>query len=323
MSAKIYKYYYDDLYYPKSSYVHPTNGYLYVSITCKDGVNRNRRVHVLMAQTFLFNPNPLKYKVIGHKDNDKTNPSLDNLYWTDTQLNTQKAVEDGLNINRKAEDNELSKFVIVIDKNTKQVAGVYGSMRECARCIDNINLGTISKACKNQNHRPRLRKYIYRNCTREEFDSYPNLQNCHLIENPKNVKQFRIFRMSNNNMKYSGIFDNQVTASKVSGIPQAIISKILRNKVKSYNGWDFEFIKDISYTDSSAYNNQLLTVEGYTIRNINTGQILEFNSGQELKDYFGLKGHDVKHYLKTDQILMSEWKIVSTNKKIFFEEKAV
>ena len=60
MSGNIYKYYYDDLFFKKKSHINKYNGYVYVSITCKDGKNRNRRLHVLMAQTFLFNPNPKK-----------------------------------------------------------------------------------------------------------------------------------------------------------------------------------------------------------------------------------------------------------------------
>ena len=41
MSGNVYKYYYDDLYFKKKHYVDNHNGYIYVSITCKDGKNRN------------------------------------------------------------------------------------------------------------------------------------------------------------------------------------------------------------------------------------------------------------------------------------------
>lgn len=36
---------------------------------------------------------------------------------------------------------------------------------------------------------------------------------------------------------------------------------------------------------------------------------MESKSGKELKNYFGLKGHDLMHYIKTNQILMNEWRI--------------
>ena len=80
MSGNVYKYYYDDLYFKKKTHINKHNGYVYVSITCKDGKNRNRRLHVLMAQTFLFNPNPQKYKIVGHKDNNKSHCELLNLF---------------------------------------------------------------------------------------------------------------------------------------------------------------------------------------------------------------------------------------------------
>ena len=42
---------------------------------------------------------------------------------------------------------------------------------------------------------------------------------------------------------------------------------------------------------------------------------MEFKSGKELKDYFGLRGHDLVHYIKTNQILMNEWRIINKNEK--------
>lgn len=321
MSGNVYKYYFDDLYYKRSSYVNKHNGYVYVSITCKDGKNRNRRLHVLLGKTFLFNPNPKKYKIVGHKDNDKTHYELSNLYWTDNQENTQKAFDDGLSVTKKAEHNELSKYIKVIDKITHEIVGVYGSLRECERCIDNITLSCISKAYK-KDYVPRTRKYIYKESSKEEFDTYPYLQNIHLIENLPNNKKPKIFRMSNKKLKYSAILDNQVAASEISGIPQAEISHILsNNNATSYNGWEFELLDETERINTSAYQNHLDTVDGYTIKNINDGRILEFNSGKDLLDYFNLKGHHIKSYVNKDHILMSEWVIISTNKKSIIQRK--
>lgn len=248
MSGEIYKYYYDDLYFKKTPQLNKHNGYIYVSITCKDGVNRSRRLHVLMAKTFLFNPNPKKYKIVGHKDNDKTHYELSNLYWTDNQENTQKAVNDGLNAQKKAEEDEDSIYVKVIDKNTNKIVGIYGSLRECARCIDNITLSSISKVYKKKNYIPRNKKYIYATSNKFEFESYPELQSKHLIENAGNSKNPKVFRMSNIKMNYSAIFDNQTTASKICGIPQAIISHILLNRTENpYKNWHFELLYEMVF----------------------------------------------------------------------------
>lgn len=262
MSGNIYKYYYDNLYYKKKPQINNRNGYIYVSITCKDGKNRNRRLHVLMAKTFLFNPNHKKYKIVGHKDNDKSHCELSNLYWTDNQENTQKAVDDGLNIFRKAEENESSAYIKAIDKETNRIVGVYGSLRECERCIDNITLSTISKVYKKSNYKPRNRKYIYQVSNKIEFDSYPDLQSKHLVENLPNNKNPKVFRMSNNELNYSTILDNQTTASKICGIPQAIISHVLLGEINNpYNNWYFELLDEIERKYSSAYQNHLMTVD--------------------------------------------------------------
>lgn len=324
MSGEIYKYYYEDLYFKKTHHVNKHNGYIYVNITCKDGINRSRRLHVLMAKTFLFNSNPKKYKIVGHKDNNKEHYELSNLYWTDNKENTQKAFDDGLNDQRKAEENYSSIFIKVIDKNTMNIVGVYGSLRKCARCIQNITLSTISKVYKNKNYKPRNKKYIYAMSNKFEFESYPELQNKSLIENTSSNKNPKVFRMSNNKLNYTTILDNQTTASKICGIPQAIISHILLNKAENpYNNWYFELLDELeNRKESSAYQNQLMTVEGYTIKNINDGRILEFNSGQELKDYFELSGHDINQYIKTGHILMSEWEIISKNRKVLIEFEA-
>ena len=170
---------------------------------------------------------------------------------------------------------------------------------------------------KKKKYVPRTRKYIYHECSKQEFDDHADIQNIHLVENASNNKSPKVFRMSNEKLKYSTILDNQVTASKICGIPQSMISQIILGKVDNpYNGWCFELLDEIERKESSAYQNHIMTVDGYTIKNINDGRILEFSSGQELKDYFGLNGHDVGQYIKNDHILMSEWEVISKSRKV-------
>ena len=49
---------------------------------------------------------------------------------------------------------------------------------------------------------------------------------------------------------------------------------------------------------------------------------MEFNSGQEFKDYFGLNGHDINHYIKTGHILMSEWEVINKSRKVLVSANA-
>lgn len=59
-------------------------GYLNV-ILSNNGKKKNFRVHRLVAEAFLLNP--LGLPVINHKDEDKTNNTVDNLEWCDSAYN--------------------------------------------------------------------------------------------------------------------------------------------------------------------------------------------------------------------------------------------
>ena len=60
------------------------NGYLKVHL-CYNGKHNIIRVHRLVAQAFLLNPDNLPE--VNHKDEDKTNNSVDNLEWCDRSYN--------------------------------------------------------------------------------------------------------------------------------------------------------------------------------------------------------------------------------------------
>lgn len=70
-----------------------TKGYLTVNLY-KDGTRKTKRVHILVAETFL--PNPSHLPVVNHIDGDKTNPNCSNLEWTSYSENTLHAHNTGL-----------------------------------------------------------------------------------------------------------------------------------------------------------------------------------------------------------------------------------
>jgi len=313
-TGKVYKWYYDDMYYPKKVYQNNKNKYMYVGITFKDGKNRNRRQHVLMAEAYIPNPDPEHLKVVGHKDDVKWHNELDNLYWTNNQENTQSAYNHKLNNPKIAEQNEDSIYVKVLDKNTKEIVGVYGSIRECARCIDNITASMIAKMCKAVDYKPRSRKYIYQVATEEEFDKNLHLRSKHLVENLSVNKKPKVFYLINDIVGYKKKFDNQVAASKVCDIPQATISNMIKTG-RVVNGWRCIYIDEIDYVEASSYENLIKTQNQIILQHIKTKEIKIYNTSVELREEFQLQGHDIQQYFKTGHTLMNEWKIISIESK--------
>lgn len=94
-SGKIYKDYGDNMFFPKATFINKTNNYLYCNITYPEG-QRQRRVHILVAEAYVDNPNPQEYTIVMHKDNNKNNPIASNLQWGTVSQNTKQAFDDGL-----------------------------------------------------------------------------------------------------------------------------------------------------------------------------------------------------------------------------------
>lgn len=313
-TGKVYKWYHDDMYFPKKAFQNKTNKYMYVNIYFKDGKIRSRRQHILMAKAYIPNPDPEHLKIVGHRDDVKWHNTLDNLYWTNNQENTQSAINHKLNIPKAAEQNENSIYIKALDKNTKEIVGIYGSIRECARCIDNISVTMIAKMSKTKDYKPRSRKYIYQVATEEEFNRYLHLRSKHLVENPTINKKPKVFYLINKELNYKEKFDNQVAASKVCGIKQAMISHMIKNG-NIINGWRCIYIDEINYKEASSYENLINIQNQIVLQNIKTKELKIYDTVAELKREFQLQGHDIQQYYKTGHTLMNEWKIIAIESK--------
>jgi len=57
--------------------------YFYVNYTNDEGKRKLRRVHNLLARTWITNDNPAQYCMVDHIDKNKYNNCIDNLRWTD------------------------------------------------------------------------------------------------------------------------------------------------------------------------------------------------------------------------------------------------
>lgn len=235
-SGKIYKYYGNNMFYKKKSYINNKNGYVYIGITFKDGINRNRRLHRLLAIAFIPNPNPLDYDVVGHKDNDKSNYDLNNLYWTNTSENTQKAYDDQLAKNDIAIGDSQSQPLICYDNN-HNIISVYGSIKEAGRCIDGFSCSSIAKSVDKTT---KGRKgYYFKSITKEEYLSFIGRKNFKFSTKYIDKSRKKFIAVHKNGTKF--ITDNQKQFAIEHGLQQASISHQLQKLNGGYIGdWFFK-----------------------------------------------------------------------------------
>ncbi len=63
-----------------------TNKNYYFVVLCKNGIRNYCRVHRLVAETFI--PNPDNLPCVNHKDENKQNNNVENLEWCTIKYNT-------------------------------------------------------------------------------------------------------------------------------------------------------------------------------------------------------------------------------------------
>ena len=127
-------------------------GYLRVNLY-KNGIMKSAYIHRLVAQTFL--PNPQNLPMINHKDEDKTNNSIDNLEWCTAGYNNSY----GTRIKRVVEKN--SKPVLQYDFSGKFIKE-FSSVSDAAEEIG-VSLGTLSGALTGQQKTSKGYLWKYKN----------------------------------------------------------------------------------------------------------------------------------------------------------------
>lgn len=145
-SGKVYKHMGNNLYYLKKNRIIYPKGYVYCGITFTDGKNHSCRIHRLIAEAYI--PNPDNLPIVGHMNNIKTDNRIENLYWTTYSENTQKAVDDKLLVNDKGYDDSQSNPVLVFDSNHNLIDKV-GSMKECAKKY-HVSPSTVARQCNHE-----------------------------------------------------------------------------------------------------------------------------------------------------------------------------
>lgn len=124
------------------------SGYMMIELL-KNGVANKRKVHKLVAEAFITNPN--EYTIVHHIDHNKTNNIAENLEWM------SKEKHDGLHNVEKTE--KLSKVVYQYTLNGELVK-IWNSTRECGR--NGFNEGNVASCCRGERktHKGYIWKYV-------------------------------------------------------------------------------------------------------------------------------------------------------------------
>lgn len=122
-------------------------GYLQVLFSQRHGKEKRTYkmvdVHRLVGLAFL--PNPLGYKVLHHKDEDKSNPSICNMEWTSQSQNKKYEM---IHKGKSAKSSLTLKDIKEIRKIGR--LRVEGNSKLLSQEL-NLNLGSISRIFKNPN----------------------------------------------------------------------------------------------------------------------------------------------------------------------------
>lgn len=119
------------------------SGYWQVLICIHGVIKKHKKVHRLVAQAFI--PNPENKRCINHKDGNKGNNAVSNIEWNTHSENLKHAHKTGLKrvpqLGKSGHLHHLSKAVLSIN-DTAIVE--HGSIRECARYLrcDTTNVAT-------------------------------------------------------------------------------------------------------------------------------------------------------------------------------------
>ncbi|MBO7079503.1 MAG: HNH endonuclease [Bacilli bacterium] len=106
----------------------------------KDNKHYNKKIHRLVAEAFIPNPNDLPQ--INHIDGNKNNNNANNLEWCTNKENQIHAWNNNLQKKKYSKDHPLSKKVYQYDKNMNLIK-IWYSVSEAEKVLHLKNVSTV------------------------------------------------------------------------------------------------------------------------------------------------------------------------------------
>lgn len=129
------------------------SGYFVVSVRDSNGNTRIKKIHRLVAQAFV--PNPNDYNIVNHIDENKTNNYFENLEWVTSKENANHGTRNQRI--KKAVSNRVAQYTI-----DGQLIKVWNSMSEAAKSFGASTTTYIRRVCTNQFGRKTYKGYVWR-----------------------------------------------------------------------------------------------------------------------------------------------------------------
>lgn len=185
-------------------------GYLVLGLT-KQGRQTTKRIHRLVAEAFL--PNPDNLPEVNHKDEDKTNNCVSNLEWCTTQYNHDYGTRT-----QRAAETQCRKIRCV------ETGEEFNSITEAA-LSKGVDRSGLSKVCQGKLHE--LGGYHW--CYAED-------------ENPDTTKRKNCRAVLC--VETQEAFPSAKVASENKGCDASGITKVCRGKGKTCGGYHWQYVDE-------------------------------------------------------------------------------
>ena len=208
-------------------------GYYRVALY-KNGVRKYCKVHRLVAEAFI--PNPESKEQVNHIDGNKLNNCVDNLEWSTRIENLNHARINGL-----YGKNYESNYILLKDDNDN-IISQYNSKTKLSEII-NINNGKILKTFDNNN--------VNYEITNEINPDYPLNKK---LNSFKRCSKYYPIGIYDNEMNLLAVYTNIASMTENTGIPEARGNEASKKEKVKYRkrvkeNQKYYYIKKITFTE--------------------------------------------------------------------------